>query len=322
MKFTHLQKLHLDELTCLFIQTSGNRLLLQPSEGDGSAEIFRPETGLQVSIWTCRFFDGVELYKPALPDEVSNDFTIAYFLGPQNPGFPDTHGNFQRGVPRNCVFFSAASGFGMSLAPMALCRCVSISFSRKWLLNVLQTNNTLYQLGEQIIKTGKFEAFRRMTPEERSTLEELIQGAEKNHFRAFYTKAVALQVVGDFLFRLKEEQLFLSRNALQNTLKEVRQWLCEHITKEFSGTRALAKKFSISESTLKRHFRKKFGVTISAYITSKKMQYANSLVGEQGMTIAQASRITGYRSVQNFKKVFNSYVDNQNAGAALNLDTH
>jgi AraC-like DNA-binding protein len=87
----------------------------------------------------------------------------------------------------------------------------------------------------------------------------------------------------------------------------VEKWLCEHVTKEFPGTKVLAQQFTVSESTLKRHFRKKFGMTISAYVTSKKMQYAKGLVSEQGLPFAEAARLIGYRSVQSFKEAFANY---------------
>jgi AraC-like DNA-binding protein len=184
---------------------------------------------------------------------------------------------------------------------------VSVSFSGNWLLNVLQTNHTLQDLQDKIGRLQKLEVVQKMTPEEREIVKELFLENRQQHFRSFYIKAAVLKLVCDFLHRLRNEQPFLAKSGISATLEEVEQYLNEHITKEFTGTKVLAEQFSVSESTLKRHFQKKYGVTIAAYITSKKMQTAKSLVDEQGIKIADAALMLGYRSIQNFKEIFTKY---------------
>jgi AraC-like DNA-binding protein len=243
-----------------------------------------------------------------LLDNNRNFFTLAYFLEPQSPSVSDNPEKAQKVVPQNNLFVSSASSFCLSLRSETRYRCVSISFSRRWLLDVLQTNDTLQHLNEAVGEPGKLEVYQSIIPKERTILEDLFLSAtNEQRFRSFYIKTVALQLVCDFLHRLKDEQSFMKMNSPQATPDEVEQWLCEHVTKEFPGTKVLAQQFTVSESTLKRHFKKKFGMTISAYLTGKKMQYAKELVAEQGLPFAEASRLVGYRSVQSFKEAFTNF---------------
>jgi AraC-like DNA-binding protein len=282
--------------------------LLHSHLGEGFIQCFKPEKGLRVNVWDCLFFEGIELYNTGLPENKQRFFTLAYF--PDRGGLelwhkPDLS---QKSIPWNSLFVSTVSDFRLSITPATRHRCIAVSFSSDWLLNVLLTNNTLQDV---ISRIEKLEAIQTITQEEKKVLEELFFGTPQQHMRSFYIKTAVLKMVCDFLYRLKNEPPSVAQAGIHGTLDKVRQYLDQHLTKEFAGTKALAEQFSVSESTLKRHFLKKYGVTISAYVTSKKMQYASRLIGEKGMTMAEAARMVGYRNVQNFKEIFGRRLKNQ-----------
>jgi AraC-like DNA-binding protein/FixJ family two-component response regulator len=305
MKQVSQSRVSFDKLSSLFTRTSDNRLLLHTHVGEGSIQYFKPEKGLQVNVWNCLFSKGIELYNSGRLENKQQFFTLAYI--PDRTGLEIFHKSslFEKSIPWNSLFVSTVSDFRLVIAPATRYRCITVSFSGDWLLRVLQTSQTLQ---DTIGRVEKLEKLQNITQEERKVLEELLHGVvSQQYITSFHIKTVVLKLMCDFLYRIKGEQPSEENSGIRGTLDKVEQYLDQHITKEFAGTKALAEQFSISESTLKRHFRKKYGVTISAYITSKKMQYARGLVGEKGMTIAEASRMVGYRSVQNFKEVFSKH---------------
>ncbi len=309
MKPATLPKLSLNKISNLFTGTADSGLLLDTSTGDGFIQSFKLEKGLRVNILDCSFFEGIELYNKEGEDKEQQPcFTLAYFPDRNGRELITDANRFQKPAFWNSVFFSAASDFRIAIEPATRCRCVSVSFSRDWLLNVLQTNHTLHDLKEKVSRMEKLKVMQSMTPEERELLEELFLGPKQQHFRSFYIKAAVLKLVCDFLQSFRNEQAFLVNTGLHVKFHNIEQYINEHITKAFAGTKVLAEEFSVSESTLKRHFRKKFGISVYAYITFKKMQYAKDLIHQQGITIAEASHMVGYQSVQNFKDQFRKHL--------------
>jgi AraC-like DNA-binding protein len=306
MKQVSRSSVSFDKLSSLFTRISDNRLLLHTHVGEGSIQYFKPEEGLQVNVWNCLFSEGIELYNSGRLENKQRFFTLAYIPDRNGLDFFHKSSLFEKTIPWNSLFFvSTVSDFKIAIAPATRYRCITVSFSGDWLLRVLQTNHTLQ---DTISRIEKLETLQNITQEEKKVLEELFHGVvPQQYITSFHIKTAVLKLMCDFLYRIKGEQPPEENSGIHGTLDKVEQYLNQHITKEFAGTRALAEQFSVSESTLKRHFRKKYGVTISAYITSKKMQYARGLVGEKGMTMAEASRMVGYRSVQNFKEVFSKH---------------
>jgi two-component system response regulator YesN len=88
---------------------------------------------------------------------------------------------------------------------------------------------------------------------------------------------------------------------------EVEQYLNSHIKGKLPVLKALAQKFSISESTLKRQFKKRLGVNISNYFINKKMEYAKQIMRENSIGVTDAAHIVGYTSVHNFITMFKKH---------------
>ncbi|MCL2898946.1 helix-turn-helix transcriptional regulator [Brenneria tiliae] len=62
----------------------------------------------------------------------------------------------------------------------------------------------------------------------------------------------------------------------------------------------IAKSVSMSESTLQRHFRQTFNITVFEYLRNCRLQRAMLALQKDGIGIAQAASIAGYNSPANF----------------------
>jgi two-component system response regulator YesN len=87
------------------------------------------------------------------------------------------------------------------------------------------------------------------------------------------------------------------------------QCLCKRITGPLPDTKELAQQFFMSESTLKRKFKKRFGLSMSTYFIIKKMAYAQQLMTVAGATLKDTASMVGYKNITNFAAMFKKYLD-------------
>ena len=66
----------------------------------------------------------------------------------------------------------------------------------------------------------------------------------------------------------------------------------------------IAKQVNMSESTLQRHFRQAFNMSVFEYLRRNRLQRAMVAMQKEGLGIAQAAHIAGYNSPANFSTAF------------------
>ncbi|QZN95054.1 helix-turn-helix transcriptional regulator [Symbiopectobacterium purcellii] len=66
----------------------------------------------------------------------------------------------------------------------------------------------------------------------------------------------------------------------------------------------IAKQVNMSESTLQRHFRQAFSMSVFEYLRRNRLQRAMVAMQKEGLGIAQAAHIAGYNSPANFSTAF------------------
>lgn len=80
-----------------------------------------------------------------------------------------------------------------------------------------------------------------------------------------------------------------------------------HLEANLPTVNMIAQQVSLSESTLKRHFKIVFGKSLYEYYLEKKMQLAKNLLQEQPLTVYQAASRLGYEKVSNFIWIFKKH---------------
>lgn len=80
-----------------------------------------------------------------------------------------------------------------------------------------------------------------------------------------------------------------------------------HLEANLPTVYTIAQQVSLSESTLKRHFKIVFGKSLYEYYLEKKMQLAKDLLQEQPLTVYQAASRLGYEKVSNFIWIFKKH---------------
>ena len=83
--------------------------------------------------------------------------------------------------------------------------------------------------------------------------------------------------------------------------------ICKYIEHHFSldiSTQHLASEFNLNANYLSTLFRKKTGLTVSAYITQARINAACRLLSETTMTVSETAETVGYFDPKYFHKVF------------------
>ena len=300
-------------LISLFIKRTEGRFVLAGPIGDGQVQIFQLEKGLQACIWDCSFTEGIEIFNDVSTGIENPYFTLAFFLNTQGLQFSNQNILLKETMVWNCVFISAASNYEVFVDPMVRVRCLSISFSRKWFENnVVESNDEFKNLKDKICATESFLFFDSMNASEKKLVEELLNVSWKKSLGSFYIKSSILKIISDFFYRIKERKTFGLTGASCDTITMVENYLNSHLTETLPNLKDLASKFSISGSTLNRHFKMRYGMNISTYFTCKKMEYARELIENKNMSPAEAALVLGYKNVHHFSRVYKRIIQSSN----------
>lgn len=298
-----------EKLIDLFKRKSNHDFILKPLAGEGYVQVINLEKGLQTRFWDCHFNESINLYNDAGTGIENTYFTLAFFLNMQGLQFTNRDTSLQKNLIWDTVFISATSNYRIHLSPMAKLHCLSISFSKRWLCNnVLENNGTFKDLKEKIYATESFSLLESMTSSEKKVILELFDARWKKCFGSFYVKTGVLKMISDFFYKIKgRETLAINNPDPDTSIAEVEKYLTDHLTGKLPNLKDLAQRFSLSESTLKRHFKKKHGVTMSQYFIHKKMEYARQLMHEKNTDIAETATMLGYRNVSYFITTFQKH---------------
>lgn len=94
-----------------------------------------------------------------------------------------------------------------------------------------------------------------------------------------------------------------SLSALNDKLKDVRDYLDEHYTENITLDQ-LAEQFYISKYYLSREFKKEYGTTIIQYVLAKKITNAKELLRYSNASIEDIAQLCGIDDASYFNKVF------------------
>ncbi len=307
---TSVIKVPFDELIEFFTKRSENKFGLDPVIGRGHVQIFELEKGLQARFWDCSFNEEIEMYSNVDSESENSYFTLAFFPNMHGLQFANNGTFLQENIIWDTVFISAASDYKILIVATTRVHCLSISFSKKWLNNnVLKNNEAFKNLKEKIDTTQSFSMFESMSVSEKKMIQELLEASWEKSLGSFCIKSAVLKIICDFFYKLKEKQTF-NMNALSpcSSIAEVEKYLCDQLLCPMPNLKDLAYKFSISESTLKRHFKKRYGVNMSTYFIKRKMEYAQQLIDEKNTSFSEIAHLLGYRNVNNFITMFRKHI--------------
>ena len=288
-----------------FSKTEDKMFHLDTSIGDGEIQVFNLEEGLQARIWDCMFHQGIELVnEPVIPAEQPY-YTLAFFADTSGLQLINNKTAVQVQPAWNYLLLSAVSDYQLHILPNTKMRCLSISFSSNWLNRVLITTPHLKNIANKIQEAEKLSLAAVMDDEEREQLYQLLEMDKRTPFQTFFIKSGVLKIMSDKFQKLDQSSGLLNTAIpSQDFLTVVESCLCRQINEPLPNLKALAEQFFMSECTLKRKFKERYGMTMSQYFLNRKMTYAKKLVEASGLNLKEVARRVGYKRVHNFLFMF------------------
>jgi len=106
---------------------------------------------------------------------------------------------------------------------------------------------------------------------------------------------------------LKSIQPKEPRSQVHSKMLSVEKMLDVYLEKDLPSIRSIAKDLALSESTLKRNFKRVFGTSIYHFYLQKKMHQARQLLTEQNTSVKEIAFRLGYEKPSNFIRVFKKH---------------
>ena len=89
----------------------------------------------------------------------------------------------------------------------------------------------------------------------------------------------------------------------KEVMHSVKEYLDANFSKDHSIS-SLSIQFGINQSKLKKNFKALFGVPVIEYVFNLKMNYAHSLIFDEGKYVAEAAPLVGYKNANHFATAF------------------
>ena len=93
----------------------------------------------------------------------------------------------------------------------------------------------------------------------------------------------------------------------KNMALEIKRYLDEHFREPGVTLSVIAARFGYCMGYIGARFKKEVGVSVSGYLTARRMEYALALIGQGCTVVSQISRACGYTDPLYFSKVFKSF---------------
>jgi AraC-like DNA-binding protein len=288
---------------------SENILALDKPVGDGTIAVIDIENGLQIRIWDCAFINDLEIDRRPTPCTGDCTFTIVYYLTPGSFKLAEGQ-NLPSVINRlwNTVLISSNAAFKVNILGKQPLKCLSINFTREWLQqNILEDIDfTGHLLFKSIEEKSPFVIFESLAQGEKEIIAGMFDNKFHQSFGKFFFRSKTLNLLTEFFLKLKNRASLYQGSTLyhEGQINQAEKKISEHLNSTLPNLRTLAKELSISESTLKRYFRKIYGKNISSYFFEKKMEYAKELLTKKTGTVTEVSYMLGYEKPSQFIRMF------------------
>jgi len=279
--------------------------------GTGQMQIVHLEEGLFVRKWDCSFNDKVEWFRSADIYEERNYYSLNYYLTPgtlilQNPFEPDAHLN----NIWNTIFASGDTEYKMEIFPRKPMKCLSICFDRSWLERyTASAGKREANFISLLLKTNPFFIFESYNSVETKLIKE-IYNEEKYYSGFIYLKSRAIGLISEFISKISLRESLVAPGYVDHydcIIKAVEKRIVSLLHASLPPISELAREFALSESTLKRNFKKVYGKSITEYYLGKKMEKAQDLLYNQRKSVNETAYMLGYEKASHFIAMFKKF---------------
>ncbi len=285
---------------------SSNEFQLNSQIGSGCIQSFTIEEGLSVRIWDCTLHSEVVLQQePTAPS--ARTFTLVYYITPESVLL---EGVKQNTVNRlwNTQLISSNANFSLRFLSGRAMRAITIDFSPNWLqTNILSDVDFRDHFFQQQVTNPEPLVICESTG---SNEEQLIgQVFHQSASGRIFLRARVLGLLTDFFQKIHNRISVQCGTTLyhEGQIADAARKLMDNLDGGLPDVKEMAAELSISESTLKRHFKKIHGKNIYEYFLEKKMIHARKLLDEGKANVTEIAYSLGYEKASQFISIFKRF---------------
>jgi AraC-like DNA-binding protein len=181
---------------------------------------------------------------------------------------------------------------------------LSVQLDEEWLVkNIKDFDNYRTTLARQKSCVIDF-----ISAKQRKILTDIFDRAEQTHFPELFTKSRVLRLTEQFLTSICRRGLtdipeYTNQKDFQALLK-VENLLLQNYNGLFPSIETLAKTALMSESKLKKLFKKAFGLAPYEYYQKNRMHKAKEMLRTRRHSVTQVGSMLGYQNMSNFSAAF------------------
>lgn len=147
-----------------------------------------------------------------------------------------------------------------------------------------------------------------ISAKQRKIIDDIFNGSANSPLTELYIKSRVLRLTEQFLTALCRRGLttvpeFTNQKDFQSLLK-IENILLQHYTGSFPSIESLAKTALMSESKLKKLFKKAFGLAPYEYYQKNRMHRAKEMLRTRNHSVTQVGSMLGYQNMSNFSAAF------------------
>lgn len=120
-------------------------------------------------------------------------------------------------------------------------------------------------------------------------------------------KIKTLEVINNFIEKLNGDDIInrpeLSEKDIRK-LHKAQQFLLDNITSKFPSVESVSKKVGMSETKLKKDFKKLFGITLLQYFQQNQIDRAEETLKRKNISVKEVAYAYGYSNVSTFSSTF------------------
>ena len=277
----------------------------------GSLLITELEKDFYVRAWDYTLNEEARFYVKATDNSYPTRFMINYLFTPDS-FYLDEGKKWSpkiRNISRlnNILLSSNKTDFAFNVKAGMPVKALDICFSYEWLQHQY-TGAKSDRLQAAFLGGGDREAvlLETFSIDDYKMISEIIEKAFSNSWDTIFLKSRVLTMMDKLMTNLlsKNEAALNKTPGYLPLMIEVEKKLNAILHEKLPNLKAIAKEFSLSESTLKRQFKQVYGKAIYEYYLFRKMELARRMLLEQDMTIAQVAYSLGYEKASPFIRIF------------------
>lgn len=280
--------------------------------GTGTLQIINLEEGIYVRIWDCTFDQRIQVNRLSDQNAEQVFFTLVYYLTPESVDLvskkePDIKVN----KLWNTVFLSSNAEFSLDILPGKPMKCFSICFTPGWLqghnINDRKLNEFISKMLKAVHPVFFFESYNAV---EEKMVRDIYDHSSARQLNSLFIRSRVWAIVNEFITKASARQSLLAPvnvDIHEYSIRQVEARLVNYLDSSLPRLKELAREFALSESTLKRNFKRTYGKSVNNYYLDKKMAYAKELI-QKNKTVTEAAYILGYEKVSHFIYMFKKHI--------------